>query len=185
MIYCILGVSGAGKTTIAQEVAKRLNIELVVSYTSRPKRAGEQDGVDYHYVDNNYFDEHKDEFMEIREYTVYDGSVWKYGYKQDSFNFKDKSKIVILETYGYPAFEEYFGKERLKPIIINAFSEDLYARAQKRGDDPQEIKRRISEDILKIAEFKNNTDNCANVYNHFELEFAIMQAMKIIMRGEK
>ena len=52
MIYCILGMSGAGKTTIAKQVETLMNTPVLVSYTSRPIRPGEEEGVDYHYVNN-------------------------------------------------------------------------------------------------------------------------------------
>ena len=76
MIYCILGMSGTGKTTIARRVAKELKIPLVISYTSRPIRENEVEDVDYHYVDNQHFDENKDDFIEMRKYEVYDGSIY-------------------------------------------------------------------------------------------------------------
>jgi len=48
--------SGAGKSTIAKEVLKRLhNIRFSVSATTRPKRAGEQEGVDYYFIDKKDF----------------------------------------------------------------------------------------------------------------------------------
>ena len=78
MIYCLMGMTGTGKTTTARKVAKELQIPLIVSYTSRPIRLGEKEDADYHYVDNQHFDENKDDFIEMREYKVYDGSVWKY-----------------------------------------------------------------------------------------------------------
>ena len=139
MIYCILGMSGTRKTTIARRVAKELKIPLVISYTSRPIRSGETQDVDYHYVDNKHFDENKDDFIEMREYEVYDGSIWKYGYKKSSFNDKNKDYLVVIETEGYKAFKNYFGKDKIKPILINSQIGDLYLRLQKRGDNPKEI----------------------------------------------
>ena len=44
--------SGAGKTTISRALLERdPNVELSVSFTTRPKRPGESDGIDYHFVD--------------------------------------------------------------------------------------------------------------------------------------
>ncbi len=52
--------SGAGKTTLAHALAERmasqgLRIAFSVSYTTRAPRTGEQDGVDYHFVDDAVF----------------------------------------------------------------------------------------------------------------------------------
>ena len=48
--------SGAGKTTIARRIReRRSDIEFSISVTTRPARAGERDGVDYHFRDENEF----------------------------------------------------------------------------------------------------------------------------------
>lgn len=183
MIYCILGMSGTGKTTIARRVAKELKIPLVISYTSRPIRSGETQDVDYHYVDNQHFDENKDDFIEMREYEVYDGSIWKYGYKKSSFNDKNKDYLVVIETDGFKAFKEYFGKNKLKPILINSQIGDLYLRLQKRGDNEKEIERRINDDMQKFKIF-SETEEHENVYNYYDLNFAVKQLMRKIKKGD-
>jgi guanylate kinase len=49
--------SGAGKTSISRALlAEDPNIELSVSVTTRAKRPGERDGVDYHFIDGRRFD---------------------------------------------------------------------------------------------------------------------------------
>jgi guanylate kinase len=48
--------SGTGKTTLARALVARLpDLAAAVSFTTRPRRAGERDGVDYHFVDRDAF----------------------------------------------------------------------------------------------------------------------------------
>ena len=63
----IIGKSGSGKSTIAMGNKdlgiiglKDLGCHIAVSHTSRPKRDGEIDGVDYHFVDNQTILDMKD-----------------------------------------------------------------------------------------------------------------------------
>ena len=50
IIICIVGPSGSGKTTMARFLEKALDIPMLVSYTTRPKRPNEIDGVDHRFV---------------------------------------------------------------------------------------------------------------------------------------
>ncbi|MFQ5718756.1 MAG: guanylate kinase [Acidobacteriota bacterium] len=62
--------SGSGKTTLAKDLVSRLpRLSRSVSYTTRPRRTGEQDGVDYHFVDRSVFEamSRADEFLEWAE----------------------------------------------------------------------------------------------------------------------
>lgn len=183
MIYCIMGMSGTGKTTIAREVSKRTKVPIIVSYTTRPKRPGEEEGVDYKYVDNNYFNMYKDDFLDIREYTVADGSVWKYGYKIDDFADEKKDYIIVIDTSGYQIFKDFFGSDKMRAVLIESRIDDIYKRAEIRGDDPKELKRRLLDDEQKIEKFKN-TEKCKIVYNYYELNYVSIQ-IDVFMRGEK
>lgn len=55
-LYTISAPSGAGKTSLVQALVESTdNICVSVSHTTRPKRPGEVDGVDYHFVDHAVF----------------------------------------------------------------------------------------------------------------------------------
>ena len=52
LMFVLSSPSGAGKTTLARMLLKAdRNVELSVSVTTRPKRRGEIDGRDYHFID--------------------------------------------------------------------------------------------------------------------------------------
>lgn len=56
--FIVSGPSGAGKTTLYRLALERIpRVVHSVSYTTRPPRAGESDGVDYHFVSEETFSE--------------------------------------------------------------------------------------------------------------------------------
>jgi guanylate kinase len=56
-LFVIAAPSGTGKSTIARRLVQRVpGLEFSVSYTTRPQRAGEVDGRDYHFVDRAGFE---------------------------------------------------------------------------------------------------------------------------------
>ena len=70
LLFIISAPSGAGKTTLAEQLVQILpNLRKSRSYTSRPARPGERDGVDYHFITRAQFDEmiNRGEFLEWAE----------------------------------------------------------------------------------------------------------------------
>ena len=57
LLFVITAPSGAGKTSLIDAVLKDdPGLRLSISYTTRPPRSGEQNGREYHFVDNATFD---------------------------------------------------------------------------------------------------------------------------------
>ncbi len=134
----LLGESASGKSTIEKELVKRGLINIV-SYTTRPIRAGEIDSVDYHYISDKKFEEllQKDFFA---EYTRYNG--WSYGIAKE--DCKDNT-VVVVEPHGFRQLL------KLRDINISSFyikvsENDRLVRIAQRGDNIMEIFRRIISD---------------------------------------
>ena len=64
------GPSGAGKTTVCRRLIAQYGYERSISATTRPPRAGERDGVDYHFMTRERFLEgvRRGEFLEHSEH---------------------------------------------------------------------------------------------------------------------
>ena len=57
LLFIVSAPSGAGKTTLVERLVEQLpNLKMSRSYTSRPARAGEADGVDYNFVTPQRFE---------------------------------------------------------------------------------------------------------------------------------
>lgn len=70
LIFIISAPSGAGKTTLVRRVMEELpGLRFSVSYTTRPPRANEREGIDYHFVTPEVFREmiERDQFLEWAE----------------------------------------------------------------------------------------------------------------------
>ena len=67
LLVVISSPSGAGKTTLCRRLMREFDqLVFSVSYTTRPQRPGEREGVDYHFVDEATFERmvERDEFAE-------------------------------------------------------------------------------------------------------------------------
>lgn len=69
-LFVVSAPSGTGKTTLVETLVARVpNLEMSRSYTSRPPRPGERDGVEYHFITRERFDAMRNagEFLEWAE----------------------------------------------------------------------------------------------------------------------
>src|SRR3954469_1482206 len=70
LLFIVSAPSGAGKTTLVERLVERTpHLRMSRSYTSRPARDGEADGVDYNFVNRAHFEAMiaADEFLEWAE----------------------------------------------------------------------------------------------------------------------
>lgn len=144
MTIILLGESGCGKSSVANELCKNYNYEKIVTYTTRLPREGEVNGKDYFFVSNEEFNNLKEQgfFLETATYNN-----WQYGTPKDQFsNTSDKNKIAILTPSGLrnlckntdiPFCSFYLKVPRRERLI----------RILKRGDNIEETYRRNLSDI--------------------------------------
>ncbi|MBQ9510355.1 MAG: guanylate kinase [Clostridia bacterium] len=136
LIFIISGPAGSGKSTIVKKLLATGRFEFSVSATTRAPRPGEEDGVQYHFITHEKFDEmlKDDMFLEHAEYV---GNC--YGTpKKPVEDWVNAGKNVILEIEVIGALQV---KEK-KPEAIMIFitppdAETLEARLRGRGTEDE------------------------------------------------
>jgi len=93
-LFIVAAPSGAGKTSLVNAlIAQHDEIKLSVSHTTRPARDGEQDGRDYHFVDQQTFADMRDAGEFLESATVFDNSygtsakTWKLSWQKVLMSF--------------------------------------------------------------------------------------------------
>lgn len=119
-IYCIIGKSGTGKDTVVSELLKdsQLKASELVPYTTRPRREGEKEGVNYHFVTKQQLDKMQadGEIIERRSYNTVHGE-WIYFTASTNIE-NDKNYIVITTQKALDGFFNYFGEDRIHVIYL-------------------------------------------------------------------
>ena len=121
-IVYLMGKSSTGKDTIFKELLKAGTVALktIVPYTTRPIRAGEQDGVEYFFTDEEGFQRllQSGKMIEERAYHTVHG-VWRYFTVDDGqIQLDSQSYIMIGTLESYQNMKKYFGEENLLPVLI-------------------------------------------------------------------
>ncbi len=144
MLYVIMGKSSSGKDTIYRKLMEdnELKLNKIITYTTRPARAGEVEGNEYHFVDEAKMNEmdRNGKIIEKRAYdTVY--GVWNY-FTADDENIKiDRDNYMVIGTLdSYEQLRAYYGEKKVMPIYIEVEDGERLARALEREREQNEPK---------------------------------------------
>ena len=151
MLLIIGGKSGSGKDSVVKEFEKN-GWKRIVKYTNRPKREDEIDGVDYHFVSIELMETIP--FIFKQSFVVANGDTWYYGFPMEHIMLSDNKNdkyIIIMTPFEYNKFldmtKEFkiIGKDFIS-VQIDVPDDIRRERLIKRGDDIEEIDRRIKAD---------------------------------------
>lgn len=158
-IIIIAGPSGVGKTTVTDYLYKKYNIPRVITHTTRPMRTGEINGKSYYFETNDTF--RKLHFFEHVKYGNY-----QYGSSREALEKawrKNDLVTLIVETEGVASYLNKLGNKAYFIYLTVSDSKILKQRLIERGDDVQEIEKRInSQEYKRDLRLKPNLERFAH-----------------------
>lgn len=144
-VFVITGPSGVGKGTLIAKLLEAVpELELSVSATTRSPRPGEQDGLDYHFLTPEQFEE-KVAAGEFLEHATYAGN--RYGTLRSTVEScleQGRSIVLEIEVLGAGQVRDAMPEAVLifiEPPSAEALRERLVGRAT---DSQEEIEKRLS-----------------------------------------
>lgn len=156
-LVVISGFSGAGKgTVIGRLMEKNEGYALSVSMTTRKPRNGEKDGVQYHFVDNELFEEliRKDGFLE------HAGFVDNYYGTPRAFVEENRSAgrdvLLEIEVQGAMQIREKFPDAVLifvTPPTAEELKKRLFGRNTESTEKAMKRLRRAAEEVHSIPQY--------------------------------
>ncbi len=142
IILC--GASASGKTVTALELQKRYGLTKAITTTTREKRVGETNGVEYFFISKKEFQKRLAENRFV-EYSIYNGNYYGCGIDQVA-----DDKVVVLDPNGLHSFKKLKNKNIVTFLLI-ADEKVRRERMNQRGDKRENIEQRISNDIIDFS----------------------------------
>lgn len=188
-IIVLLGASATGKDTVAKHISEKYNIPMAISYTTRPMRSNETQGVEYYFISD---DEMHEKFKngEVIEHTSYyiqsEDVSYTYANVVEEFE-KGDYILTILNPHGLYQFNKSQYKDNLVSIMLNCDARVRLIRSLNRDENVnvKEVLDREVRDELDFIERRPKTDYEIDTNKPLEEVFNnIDKVIENILKGE-
>src|SRR5581483_242572 len=134
--------SGAGKTTIASRLLEDPGIELSISHTARPKRKGEKDGKDYHFVDRETFTRLRDQDAFLEWAVVFDNYYGTTRKPVEEALAAGRDVLFDVDWQGARKLRESAKDDVVAVFILPPSAAALEQRLRTRAEDSDDVVKR-------------------------------------------
>lgn len=151
-IFCLVGKSGSGKTTIANKLFDRYGYTQIASYTTRPPRS--ENDTDHTYVSSEEFDK----LTDMVAFTTFNGHRYCATKEQ-----VDNANLYVIDPFGLEQLKQlYNGHKQIVSIYIDVPMDICLDRMRRRKDSEDKIWERLRHDD---SAFKGIFGKCDYVIN--------------------
>jgi guanylate kinase len=178
-LFIYTGPDGSGRKTIAKMVATAFDMETVLSYTTRPPRHYEQDGVDYHFVSEEEFNTLKDN-AEFLESVDIDGI--HYGIREEDIvkAFENHNLVYLtLNPEGTEKLKDMYG-DKVMRFFVFADRDTVIARHQARKDTEEDIQRHLAHYDETMA-YKTECEHVFENYDSPQVSFQVSEVIEAFL----
>ena len=158
-LYTISAPSGAGKTSLVTALLeKSTGLKVSTSHTTRPKRPGEIDGVDYHFVSKEQFQSMLKQQAFLEHAQVFNNSYGTSRQWVDDTLASGCDVILEIDWQGAAQIHQQL-PDTVSIFVLPPSKNALLERLTQRGQDGQEvIAQRVAEAQTEMSHFAEAED---------------------------
>ena len=155
----IIGKTSSGKDTIAKYLKYKFGVKPLVSYTTRPMRDGETDGVEHYFISKEemqYIIDYKSK--NLIAYTKFPKTGHEYcALDPDPEGIKDGCLSYIINPEGIGWMKSnYKGNNKFFSVYVDCDEDTIRRRALNRGDGVKAIEDRLDSEREQFDKYKKS-----------------------------
>ena len=187
-LFVFLGKSASGKDTLYRLVMEKYrNLHPVIPYTTRPIRAGETEGAEYHFVTEEEMAkmQRRNQIVEYRCYQTVKGPWYYFTAEDGQIDFEKGDFALISTLEGYEQIRNFYGEERVVPLYIEVedmlrIERSLAREKQQEKPCVAEVCRRFLADEEDFSEENLQRLGITNRISNISLDHALDQISTFI-----
>lgn len=159
LLFVVSSPSGAGKTTLCRRLQGEFPaLTFSVSFTTRPKRGNEVDGVDYHFVDGARFEKMVDEDA-FAEWAEVHGNRYGTAWETIKANIEAGRDVLFdIDWQGATALKDKLPADTVMVFVLPPSTAELARRLRSRGTDaPEVVERRLAKAHEELGHYGEYT----------------------------
>lgn len=120
-LFVMMGKSASGKDTLYRRMMEKYTeLHPVIPYTTRPIRAGEREGAEYHFVTTGQMEQMRElgQIVECRCYRTVRGPWYYFTADDGQIDFAKGDFALISTLEGYEQLRHFYGADRVVPLYI-------------------------------------------------------------------
>lgn len=155
LIVIVSAPSGAGKTSLCQEAARRMpRLVHSVSYTTRAPRPDEKDGRDYHFVNEPTF-RRMIEAGDFAEWAAVHGHLYGTSRLLLEKHFADGLDVILdIDTQGAAKLKSVYPRGTFVFVVPPTFAQLEARLRQRRTDSEEEIRGRLARAREELQQYR-------------------------------
>ncbi|MFR2314855.1 guanylate kinase [Terrisporobacter sp.] len=183
-LFALVGKSSTGKDTLIKYLSEDLELPIAISFTTRPKRKGETEGIEYRFINENDFLKMKSKKL-IAEYTGYkvaSNDIWYYGLTKEELE-QDEYVLVIVNPEGLKRLKQTY-KDKVVGLHIKADPKTRIVRYLNRDNVDEKVAEECCRRFLADQKDFENLTVDYEIMNNGEL-IETLNKLKTIIRNER